>query len=584
MERSLQHICVQNISININLNYQLCQKFKYKIPSKIGNLIFKHLLNNNSTIDDNIAKIFEKKITNLSEIYIGKKSININCFNFLNDHHLELLHFKIFENLKLESSSFRIFTKKMILEDMTESSFSSEETMKNFFKNSLRVSETIILKENVFTYDIHPISFLIRNSLESLNCLEISGCKFTQENLTNLLSEIFKLKHLEELIFNSFSYIKLNKPGIKMNLTNEHKEFGKKLKKLTIPSFFYLINEFMFENLQNLYILEIFDGIKGEPDYGGKIFEFLSNRDMSSLKEITLEISECSCLVHRSLLKFLKNLKNLNKVIFNGIFINEWHVTKVLACLKSSRGSLQKFSSSSIFKIHASKVFLEFYESCKALNSFNISSSDNHLDLSIKIMNNCKDTLEELIFSERICNKVYFQSEIPKLKNLKRLKVKERWETDLYDFLELFVQNNQQIAIELEITTTPKTKREYELLELIAKRYNLQSLELQFQKKFSILKEVFTDSFFRHNQLQELNLMYMDIYENNLEYLLQLFTNLKHLKKVKISSIHVQESNFDKFLHQLNCINVKVETFIFRYKFTNYSECNIERIITHTWF
>lgn len=574
--KTLENLCLISISQNLNLNYHLCKRNKLKIPCKMGDKIMKSLFKMEKKLDENEVKIFEKDIMDLSQFYTNLtipddyfrfETFQIRAYDFLNNHHLDCLHLVNLKRFFLESESFKVYTKKLIVNKVNEFMDRTLSILKNFYRNSIFVEESIKFQDVSFKKSLNPVGLLIRNSFETLKSLHIENCMFEESSCRHLVSQIFYLKNLEELIFVESYSCYIDHLQLRTQFRKTEKEFGKKLKILKIPTFFYLFNSYMFENLNNLQHLQIFDYDYPKTENIVRTFEVLSNQNLTALKEFEFETEMMFEDVELALVKFIKSLKNLEKIDLSVPFWLKSSRSEILTSLKNSCKTLQTFHLPYLYRDHKNKFLLELIENCQALkeislDEFKINWHDFALNLLIKIMNYCKSTIEKLDFTDiyLFINKNWFLSSIPKFSNLKKFYIEGKLNTKFDNFLMKFIEDHHRSLIELKFSDSISLEGdEHEFFHSISKCYNLQLLVVYYIGKKTSHEKIFTDSFLLNNHLQDLQLAFYNYTEDDLDYFLKLFKKLRFLRKVKLQSFRVFKKSVDNFLYEVDHLNSNIE-------------------------
>lgn len=152
MAKTLTKICLKSISLNLYLNYKICENNGFKIPESVGDKIFEYVNVSRNKIEIHDSKIFQKSIMDISKFYCGKcidgYEFNTTCFisyDFLNNHRLEEFSIRKLENFTVYSLFFRVFTKKLQIEHVQKFMDSNDEEIESFFKDSFHVEESISL-------------------------------------------------------------------------------------------------------------------------------------------------------------------------------------------------------------------------------------------------------------------------------------------------------------------------------------------------------------------------------------------------------------------------------------------------------
>lgn len=575
MVQFLVKISLEIVCKNIDLNYELCVKEKKRIPKDIGHQILQYIQENEINLKIEEIRIFEKKIMDLDEFYINERFCNSISFDFLHNHELKYLSVSNIEKLLVYSSNAKLITEEFKLQRYSLSGYG-----RMFFSNFLQVKNTIIFEEITFKSAyvlLNPRSILvlslIKKSYKNLKNLNIKNCIFENSQFFMLLNEIFLLENLEEFIFQS-KFCEVD-----MFLTERQKEFGKKLKKLEIPSYFFKINKYMFNNLNNLEILKLTK--PEEPLYlCTELFEILSNNDLSTLRDIYIE----NFSADENIVNFLSKLKNLRKVtfLFNDIYFGD------LNFLKNSSQTLEY-----LFLLNVNQdenYFSEVFSSFLTLKDITLPIENRtfqhvYLDSLMKVLKNCQFSIKKMNISGKNNFIRPFLHEIPRLINLEILNIGEDWTKvgcQLVDFIE-----NHQYFLKVLTFSEAEENVDVNFLKSISKCRYLQKLEITlFNSKH--LESIFTSSFQHFDFLEEFLLetisrvtrnnipedldfdvdssteeveMQIPIDENNFAFTLENLSRLKCLRKVTLPGLTMLESGLDEFTQKINQFDLRLESF-----------------------
>lgn len=420
MVRSLKKISLENVCNNLNINFQICENKKFRIPHQIANLIY-----NFSELGEHMKgdklKIFQKHIMDLTKVYMDR--VWLKDTHILNDHKLHWLYLKNLCMFKLDMRSFRLFTKELTIDSIDSLSVLQKKRLKSFFKNFL-VENSITFKNVLFHRNFNPVYVLLKNSLQ---ILIIKNCTFRKKSFILFLKTLFILKNLKQFQFSevstTFQIVDLN-----FELSKIEREFGRNLEALYIPAYFILINKSMFQNLWKLKFLRITIS-RDEMDFYGEIFETLSKVKFDFLKECQINFLFYLDKFAGKFLKFLNALQNLKIIAINfGSMASKTVTRKIFDSLINFNASLEAFLLSKNIA-YDSDNYLNFLLNLKHLEVLDIYSFgnfkyDDFYDTSIeKVLENCKDSLTDLRIHVRF-SAPYFPKNI-KLNHLKKLDITE---------------------------------------------------------------------------------------------------------------------------------------------------------------
>lgn len=359
MVRLLMKICLKDVCDNLNLNYEICKMNNLKIPQKTLHEILNFRKKCKKVINADEVKIFIKKFSELSYLNLNNKLFNLNNYDFLNNHQLESFSIMEINNFQVTLPNFKLFIKNLVISDVRFFINSTEEERKNFFKYSLHVENSIIFDFLKFDNNSKQIFYLLEKSYEKLKVFKIINCSFDGESMEFFLSKIFLLENLQEFHFFAKVEWELEKELKNIKLMKKEREFGKNLKRLHIPHYFFLINKFMFENLKNLEFLEITCSLNGSTCTQG-IFKTLSETQLPFLRECHLRILKSDEIVRGEIVDFLKTLRKLRKISLS-IFLSDSFKIETFNSLINSRDTLQNIYLSPNFQENREMFFKEFF-------------------------------------------------------------------------------------------------------------------------------------------------------------------------------------------------------------------------------
>lgn len=249
MMETLENLSIECVCNNLNLNYHICIKNKWKIPSIISDRIFYKFFNETTFEKGRYLQFFDKEIMTLEKLELNKNSLE----------NIELL-----ENLDFESiKSVRV--KKNCMNKKLSISLSS-------ILDKCRKLEIICLKENSnMEKGFLNICHQLLKSTNTLKQINFSSC-FPRSYCSKLIGELIKqCQYVENINFdnnsnvlpkinNFFKYLKNSSNNLKIlsfsdcNLNENHSKDIENLLKISpfLENINFSRNSFNKESLLNV--------------------------------------------------------------------------------------------------------------------------------------------------------------------------------------------------------------------------------------------------------------------------------------------------------------------------------------------
>lgn len=581
MVKSLKRICLKAVSLNLNLNYKVCEKHGFKIPMQIGDDIIIYLKKCNKILKNDETRMFKKEVMDFSTFY--SQIFTVEYFDFLNNHHLKYLELENLENFNIKERECQIFTKELSL----NIGKITKELKDVFKKTSLNVEKKITIFSSNITKKMNSIFFVLNNAKETLQSIEITFSKFTKEGFLNFCLEIMNFKQLKEFSFDfpstTMKKNEFHENQFDINLSEDQKNFGRKLKILKIPCIFFMFNSNFVKNLTNLELFHVhqrfcYDSV--DVNFMVEVFKSLSRQQFPVLKDIYFTFDESNENLQEEFVLFFGNLKNLRYIQIQAHFSVENLKLKLVDYLTNSCDSLQEFRLPYFFTDEAERDVLEkIIGKCTALKAINLDILEypynDSVNLLLKLMKNCKSTIEKLDLISEISDDEWFYSNIPKFKRLNYVNITKTRGIDsrnfspLNKFLTRFFEDHKDTLTKIEIidyddaveNSSRNDKSEY--FTSISKCYKLESFSVYSQDRRNDLDKIFTNSFLNFNNLQNLRLLQFRFSDKDLEYFLNLFIKLKHLNEAWVENFYISKFLSNQFLRRLECSDVNAESIIF---------------------
>lgn len=302
----LTTLCLDNIALNLFLNYRLIKESRVEIPNEIGEKIFENSLKIVSNLESDDLKIFNKEICSLKNVNLFRNQLKrIGDFNFLNEQELDNLYIGGVHNFKVDENNFSLKVKNLIY---FMDSPNDLRKLRNLFKN-LTVTDSIFIRAS----SLNEFKKLFDTLGDSIRAVELLYTNLSNDAFKYLMKKIKNKKSLTDL-------------GINLESLRENENDESDLKKFLlfipntitklhiqvdscqthifslIPSLIKsLINleEFIFRTMPNANSLtsDLFDSIKeisnGNLKILGLTFNTINN---VKRKQLTDLIEKCSFL------------------------------------------------------------------------------------------------------------------------------------------------------------------------------------------------------------------------------------------------------------------------------------------------
>lgn len=282
---NLNDLCIENICLNLKINYKICIKNKLKIPNFIAEKLFYKILKNNVYIkklnDENELKIFDKEITFLTRVTLLKTFYSFpNFFNRLDKNQLKNITLNYNWGINLHNDNNKLIC------------------INNLLKNTKNL--------NSFISHIHlKFSFIYKYllySIDSLNELKLFLWQYDNNDWKNLIEFLSKCSKL-----------------IKINLTSD----------LNNSINIWNIQKCLLNFKNTLKIIE-FVGIKNVFLNKSFLFSLLSLKNLEKLKfEFCLFYEKDDC-IDKEFDKIIHNMKDFHDYDENIIFNSNFNVCKSL--------------------------------------------------------------------------------------------------------------------------------------------------------------------------------------------------------------------------------------------------------------
>lgn len=311
-EKTLKLIALDRICINLSEQRQICTKNSWKIPTKIGDLIFNHYFKSSNcfSINENHIKFFYKDITSLSKI---KPSENLykylEFFMEIDKDGLEeiddtnLISFKNFieiittllkgtKNIKKLTLSCGFKTKEIykLLENskdkLTEINFmgvSNTGFCSEFLNSTTNLHKLVIKHYTVTNHTPFNLNFILFNSTETIREIDLSFIQLINDESIEILN---KCKNLRIIRF--------------LNLKNSPNSIRELMKNFHNPNNYII--ELSFIDLGEEFKLNFYLD-----------FKFIES-NFPNIEEINLAFPKCESMENYDISNLSQNVINLNNL------------------------------------------------------------------------------------------------------------------------------------------------------------------------------------------------------------------------------------------------------------------------------
>lgn len=392
--KSLQEIAIKQVCLNLNFNYELCKKFNWKIPKKIGNEILESAIKYSKPLNDDQCCIFQNNILELSEFLSHHEVFNVKSYDFLNGHEFDNLYFKNITKFDIENPNFKVKTKNFTFSQVKIKNFD----WNNFFQNSVQVEESLKIEKMSNNPPFDAVCGLIEKSAFKLKSFMIKDKEFDENHLKKLSKEISKLHNLEKFKFNVLFDLKCENHGnIIINSLFNTAENLQILKINFLCSYSTLL--LLIKNINNLKNLKIHFNSCKELNVQADIFAELRERLSHKLQRINFLFVEINKKGRNELLKLLNECKCLEKIKVVFLENRKSFSQCIIEKLFNSAKTLKAFYITPSFQDKYIKDVKRLFESCTSLVKINLKTTQRVDEIlpSVNIgIENSKNTLREI--------------------------------------------------------------------------------------------------------------------------------------------------------------------------------------------
>lgn len=195
---SLENICLDNIGLNLSLNYEICKNLKIKIPDLIGDKIFKNIFTVLSRFNEKDLKFFTKEIMNIKNIEIFRKQfVSIKYFDFLNGHKLDNLQVGDCDYFELNSNNCSFTVKHLLI----NTNFLNILENLRKFQECCKITESIIV-EIPYPENLYDSKLLFNMFDKSIKIIDLSNVDLRLSDFKELMFTVENMKYLNELTMN----------------------------------------------------------------------------------------------------------------------------------------------------------------------------------------------------------------------------------------------------------------------------------------------------------------------------------------------------------------------------------------------
>lgn len=309
----------------------------------------------------------------------------------------------------------------------------------------------------------------------------------------------------------------------------------------------------------------------------------LAKINLQFLKNFHIYLGETySMCLQKNIIKFMSRTKNLSTIVLDVDFRSSSFPRELFKCLKNSSNTLQTMNYPS-YHYYKKSCCEELFSNLTVLEEILISpeflSDEVCINNLLKLLDNCKFSLKKIIFGYyRYCKKLFHNQHsfcsnnlkaivqgILKLKNLKELSIGYPF-SQIVPLLPDVIKTKAHTLTHLTIANFQNIC-DVEIYEAISNCSNLKKIEIAFI--IANLRKIFTDLFYQHNSLENLILTgECDENVNEHEFILDVLSNLKYLKKIRLPNIHMPELCVTEFCRKANGFDLNFTSVTSFYVFT----------------
>lgn len=170
---TLEDLCIENISRNLSLNYDICKALYNGMPNRLAEKIYDMSFFTNSIISQSDIRFFNKEIMNLKNVDINRKQFcTLIFYDFLNNHNLDNLSIGCdFDFNLIFFNDFKLNTKNLYVGFNDPYCIDDNRLL---FEN-LNVSQSISIKIPFpcYIYDTTIILNMIGQNVQSLHLTNV---------------------------------------------------------------------------------------------------------------------------------------------------------------------------------------------------------------------------------------------------------------------------------------------------------------------------------------------------------------------------------------------------------------------------
>lgn len=562
--KSLKDFCVEKVSLNLNSNRKLCMKNGWKIPKKIGNKLFEHVLKSKNVLTDHDVGFFEKEISEFSNFHFTNNKFKISNFNFLLDQHLENLSLRSIKNFQINNTNgLSVYTKNFILE--MNNKIPNEE-MAYFLQNSLYVENSIEIKLNFKEEkNLKIIYSLISHCSKNLKIINV---KCPPVGLTYFEKFVLKLSdfnYLEEMKVN-MEYPSLYNKSYGNILLQSLKSSMDTIRIFEMPkipfSFFMLLPLLHKCKILDRLIISL-KSINDEMT-DSDVIRALNNR--KNLRELNITLYDATDDLAQDLSYFIQNSKHLEivKIYFEGA--KKPSVDLILNSLRVLARNLNDFYVEGMYQRENIEILEDIYYHCYSLTTIDLTNCyyvrkfiTSLADATIQSKYTLRYITVQSLINEQFLTLVSNFRQCQQLERLKFRNCLTNGGDTLKNVIYEFKESLKTLCWE---SSSSIHTFDNELLNILSKCETLEKLKFQNLNLKGKFKSLFNESNCFSNNLVKLSLIDMTFNRNDIEAIINYLKICPNLRIVDFSGSTTSESLANVFYDKTKYLRFQLDSFM----------------------
>lgn len=558
MENSLKYLCIDCISINLELNYFLCKKYGWRVPRIFGDAIFIHSSTIRAPITEEGAKFFRREIVELTDFYSCNGRIQVYSYNFLEGHEFKNLEFRMLNKFILDPSICRVYTRRLLFENISWE-FIDRHQLVNLFERKLSISKVVCLKNAPGTKIPKTIFDGIRKSAFQLNELYFDNLTFDSKYIRHFILLLEEAFNLEKLTL-KFQQLLIN---FKDRIFKSLKNCFRTLKSLTVKNMVCTVDDFviLIEGLQRLERLSISQCMYDRESSCRTLFKILMKNKLNFKK---FKLTPCYIRKNdeediNAFIDFYKDtLENLQLGIYT---LDESKTAQNLQFgISELMCNLKKFDMTFLGPRDDSNNLSNCYDNCKILEKVRVSP-ENKFEIAEKCLRNCYKTLKDIKFYDVPSNKlITILKLVEKVECLQKLQLTISHRS--YEAVKTLCQiiDKQQANLTHLIISLSYVNPELKLFDIISNCSKLQHLHLSCRVSGGLNRIVISAPKYFKN-LQYLSIHFQDLDKDELN---RLGDSLRFSYQLRFLFINISGRDieiYDEFLLKIRHLEVTLEEY-----------------------